>query len=103
MYRIAVIGDKSSTLSFKAVGIETKPVENQEEARQILRHMADCGQYAVIFLCEQFAEALAPELKHYGEQVSPAIILIPGDQGVLGIGRANISAAVEKAVGSNIL
>lgn len=103
MYKMAVIGDKSSVLSFKAVGIAAHPVEDGDQARQVLRELADSGEYAVIFLAEQYARTLSPELKHYGERVSPAIILIPGDQGVLGIGRRNISIAVEKAVGSNIL
>ena len=37
------------------------------------------------------------------DQVTPAIILIPGKEGPLGIGMKNITSAVERAVGADIL
>ncbi len=35
--------------------------------------------------------------------MTPAIILIPGNKGSMGIGLADINKSVEKAVGANIL
>ena len=44
---------------------------------------------------------------HYGlsykDELRPAIILIPGRSGSLGIGKANIQRAIERAVGADIL
>ena len=37
------------------------------------------------------------------EDLRPAIILIPGREGSLGIGRDNIQRAIERAVGADIL
>ena len=37
------------------------------------------------------------------DELRPAIILIPGREGSLGIGRDNIQSAIERAVGADIL
>ena len=42
-------------------------------------------------------------LNRYKDELTPAIILIPGKEGSLGIGAANIKKAVERAVGADIL
>lgn len=102
MYKIAVIGDHASILAFKAIGITTAPVETAAAARKALLSYAK-EDYAVIYLCEQFAIDLEADLQAFATQVSPAIILIPSHEGSLGIGLENINQAVEKAVGSNIL
>lgn len=43
------------------------------------------------------------ELARYRDKTTPALIPIPGVTGDTGIGMANISKAVEKAVGADIL
>ena len=42
-------------------------------------------------------------IDRYNDKVSPAIILIPSNQGSLNIGMNRINTNVEKAVGANIL
>ena len=102
MYRIAVLGDRNSVLGFQALGLETYPAEHAEEARQILHRLAreNC---AVVYLTEQLAAQLQPEIARYQDALTPAIILIPGKEGSLGIGMANVKTAVERAVGADIL
>jgi len=102
MHKIAVVGDADSILCFKAVGIESVAVADAAEAKAQLHRMAE-DDYAVIYLTEQFAEPLNHELSVYAEQPTPAIILIPGEGGSLGIGLANVKDAVERAVGADIL
>lgn len=102
MYKIAVVGDRESVLSFKALGIETVPVHNAAEAKEQLHRMADEG-YAVIYLTEQLAAELKHELAVYAERVTPAIILMPGQGASLGIGLNAVKEAVERAVGADIL
>ena len=52
-------------------------------------------------------EVLAQELQHeidrYKDSPRPAIILIPGREGSTGLGLTALKAAVERAVGPNIL
>ena len=43
------------------------------------------------------------EVARYKDALTPAIILIPGKEGSLGIGMANVKTAVERAVGADIL
>jgi len=102
MYKIAVIGDRESVLGFKALGLETIFAENTAEARQALHKLAeeDC---AVIYITEQLAANMTEEINQYVEKIMPAIILIPGKAGSLGIGIESVHKAVERAVGADIL
>ena len=102
MYKIAVVGDKDSVLGFKALGLDVYPVESVEEARRCLHSLAreNC---AIIYLTEQLASQLKQEIARYQEALTPAIILIPGKEGSLGIGMAGVKTAVERAVGADIL
>lgn len=101
-YKIAVVGDRDSVLGFKALGLDVYPAENEEEARELLHKLAheDC---AVIYLTEQLAQHLEPEIARYKDEMKPAIIMIPGKEGSLGIGMANVKKSVERAVGADIL
>ena len=102
MYKIAVIGDKDSVLGFKALGLEVHPAESVETARKALHTLAK-ENCAIIYLTEQLAAQMQPEIARYKDALTPAIILIPGKEGSLGIGMANVKTAVERAVGADIL
>ena len=102
MYRIAVIGDMDSVMGFKALGLEVCPVSTPEEGREALHRMAK-ENYAIIYMTEQLAVQLQHEIDRYKDALTPAIILIPGKEGALGIGMANVKTAVERAVGADIL
>ena len=57
----------------------------------------------MVYLTEQYAAEMEAELERYKDELTPAIILIPGKSGSLGIGMDNIKSAVERAVGADIL
>lgn len=101
-YRIAVLGDKDSVLGFKALGLTTFAVDTVEEARATLHHIAK-EDYAVVYLTEAFAAQMEADIARYKDALTPAIILIPGKEGSMGIGMTNIKKAVERAVGADIL
>lgn len=101
-YKIAVLGDKDSVLGFKALGLDVFPAETVDEAKTILHTLAK-GHYAVVYLTEQYAAHMTAEVDRYKDDLTPAIILIPGKDGSLGIGMANVKRAVERAVGADIL
>lgn len=102
MYKIAVLGDRDSVLGFKALGLDVFPVENREEGRQLLHRLAR-EEYAILYMTEQLAAGLEADIARYKDEVTPAVILIPGKGGSLGIGRANVTKSVERAVGADIL
>lgn len=104
MLKIAVIGGAETVIGFKALGLEACPVANAEEARQALRRMTrDSEDYAIIYLEENLAAELQRDIDRYKDSPKPAIILIPGREGSLGLGQSALKAAVERAVGSDIL
>ncbi|MBQ8851645.1 MAG: V-type ATP synthase subunit F [Oscillibacter sp.] len=102
MYKIAVVGDQDSVLGFKALGLDTHPVESVDEAKRVVHTLAK-ENCAIIYLTEQLAAQMKDVLARYKDSLTPAIILIPGKEGSLGIGMANVKTAVERAVGADIL
>ena len=101
-YRIAAIGDWESVMGFRALGLDAYPAATPEEAREIIHKLAkeDC---AVIYLTEQLAAKMEDVIARYKDALRPAIILIPGKEGSLGIGKRSIQSAIERAVGADIL
>jgi len=102
MYKIAVLGDRESVMGFKALGFEAYPAESSHEARSILNRISK-EPYAVIYITEQLACDIEDEILKYKDSLTPAIILIPGKDGTLGIGMRAVHSAVERAVGADIL
>ena len=102
MYKIAVLGDKDSVLGFKALGLEAVTVDTVDEAKAALHRMAK-EDYAVIYITEAFAAGMSADIQHYKDELRPAVILIPGREGSLGIGKTNLQKAIERAVGADIL
>lgn len=102
MYKIAVLGDRDSIYGFAALGLETYPVADQEEASKTLRKLAE-GQYAVIYITEALQAKLELEIDRYVNNELPAIIPIPGVSGNTCMGIRNVKKSVERAVGSDII
>lgn len=91
-------------MGFKALGLETCPAANAAEAAQALRTLTrDSGEYAIIYIEETLAAQLGAEIDKFKDSPTPAIILIPGREGSTGLGQSALKAAVERAVGTNIL
>ena len=101
MYKIAVLGDRDSVLGFKALGLEVVFAEEADTARHTLHRLAR-ENYAVIYITEQLAQRIPNDIARYKDAVTPAVILIPGKAGSLGLGQAALQSAVERAVGADI-
>ncbi|MBQ3391139.1 MAG: V-type ATP synthase subunit F [Clostridia bacterium] len=102
MYKIGVIGDRESVQGFAALGLTTFAVSNPEEANAVLKS-PEALEYAVLYITEQLAAQCEQAIELHRQNRTPAVILIPGKDGSLGIGLSNVGKRVEKAVGSNIL
>lgn len=102
MYKVAVVGDRDSVLAFRAVGIHVFTCYEAHEARHIVDSIAK-DNYGIIFITEQIAQKIPETIERYQNKMVPAIILIPSNQGSLGIGLDHVDKNVEKAVGANIL
>lgn len=98
---IAVLGDKDSILCFRAIGVSVYPVVNSEEAKPILRRL--CREnYAVIFVTEPIAREILPLIDDLAKGALSSIVLIPNNQGSLGLGMENIKRTVVRAIGADI-
>ena len=102
MYKIAVMGDSESVLGFKALGLDVYPIEDVETAKTTLRTLAK-ENCAILYITEQLGSQMQDELDLYKDARTPSIILIPGKEGSLGIGQDNITKAVTRAIGADIL
>lgn len=102
MYKTAVLGDRASVLGFMSVGFTVAEASGAEEASHALKRLVN-EDHAVIFVTEDVAQMIGDEIEKYRSKPLPAIILIPGKSGSLGIGMANIKSSVERAVGADIL
>lgn len=102
MYKMAVLGDRESICGFACLGVETAVAYDDAQAKAQLSRLVS-ENYAVIYITEYFAEKLKDEISLLENEVTPAVILIPGVKGNTGKGMENIGKAVERAVGSLIL
>ena len=91
-------------MGFKALGLDVFPAAGPEEAKDIFRRLTreSEGEYAIIYVEENLAQHLEHEIARYKDSVTPAVILIPGKTGSLGLGASALQSAVERAVGADI-
>lgn len=101
MFKIAVLGERDTVMGFKALGLDTFPVSEVDEAKTIFKKLTHTSEsYAIIYVEERLALELQQEIDKRKDLPIPAIILIPGRNGSLGIGQKALASAVERAVGS---
>lgn len=105
MLKIAVLGGPDTVMGFKALGLDVFPAAGAEEAKKAFHKLTreSNDEYAIIYVEENLALTLEHEIAKFKDVPSPAIILIPGREGPLGLGQSALKAAVEKAVGTDIL
>jgi V/A-type H+/Na+-transporting ATPase subunit F len=102
MYKVAVVGDKDSILGFKALGVATYPVTGSDEALRALHEIVR-EKVAVVCITEPVAETIQREIQELNKKLLPAVVLIPNNQGTLGLGMQQIKKNAEKAIGADIL
>lgn len=103
MYKVAVMGDRDSIYGFAALGFDIFEVKTgSNESGKILRRLAE-SEYAVVYITESLCAELENEIQKYNDNLSPAIIPIPGVKGNTGFGQSKLSSFVEKAVGADII
>lgn len=103
MYKIGMIGERDSVIGFMALGFAVHEAEDVDTARSVLHTLAKDSEYAIIYIVENYAVALAEDIAKYKDLPTPAIICIPGKNGTTGYGLSQVKKAVERAVGADIL
>ena len=104
MLKIAVIGSAQTVMGFTALGLDACPAATAEDARAALKRLtAEGSEVTIIYIEENLSVQLKAEIDKFKDSPVPAIILIPGKDGSSGLGLSALNAAVERAVGTNIL
>ncbi len=102
MYKVGVVGDKDSILGFLALGIDIYPAYGSDEIKKTIHKLVE-EEYAIIYITEQ-ASLLAKEtIARYKDLQLPAIIVIPGIGGSMGLGMNEIRESTKRAIGTDIL
>ena len=102
MVKIAVLGDTESIKGFAAVGLDIYPCDREENAEEIFSKIVS-ADYGVIFVTERLVPILKRQINKTDKQLTPSVVPIIGVSGNNGAGTAALKAAVEKAVGSDII
>ncbi len=106
MFKIAVLGSRDTVMGFKALGLDIYPVAEGTDITDLRRTFKKLTQaesnYAIIYVEEEVSVQISAEIEKFKDNPTPAVILIPGRSGSMGLGQSALSAAVERAVGSAI-
>ena len=98
---IAAIGEMSSVIVFHTAGIKAVGVESAEEARRAVMELVR-SDTKIIYLTENYFEALSDLIEKYRASAYPIIIPIPDRAGSMGLGEKKVISNMEKAIGTNI-
>ncbi|OGF27311.1 V-type ATP synthase subunit F [Candidatus Falkowbacteria bacterium RIFOXYB2_FULL_34_18] len=101
-YKIAIIGNHNAILGFSSLGIDVFGLNDNNAKEQAVK-ILDSGNYAIVFITEDWAEKLEKVLDEYYSRALPAIVSVPSPKGSSGVALKNLKKIVEQAVGSDIL
>ena len=102
MSKVGVIGDKDSVMGFLALGIDIFPAYEADEIRKTIHTLVE-KDYAIIYITEAASLLAKESISRYKDQELPAIIVIPGMGGSMGIGMNEIRESAKRAIGADIL
>jgi len=99
--KVAMIGEASSVVGFRALGVDAFEVAKPEDAPGVWESL-DPERYAVIFVTDDLAEVLAPYIEPLAGMTLPVVTMIPPVSGGTGASLEQLRALVEKAVGIDL-
>ena len=102
MYEVGVIGDKDSVMGFLALGIDIFPVYEADEIKKTLHKLAE-EEYAIIYITEQASLMAQDAIQKYKDNTLPAIIVVPGITGSMGLGLNAVRESAKRATGMDLL
>ena len=102
MSKVGVIGDKDSVMGFLALGIDTFTAYEPEEIKKTIHRLIE-EDYAIIYITEQASLLAKDYIARFKDDPLPAIIVIPGIGGSLGLGMNEIRESSKRAIGVDIL
>ena len=102
MSKVGIIGDKDTVMGFLALGIDIFPAYSAEEIKKTIHKLAE-KEYAIIYITEEASLKAKERLEKYKDMEFPAIIVIPGIGGSMGLGMNEVRESAKRAIGADIL
>ncbi len=102
MSKVGIIGDKDSVMGFLALGIDIFPAYTPEEIKKTIHNLAE-KEYAIIYITEEASLKTGESIARYKDFELPAIIVIPGIGGSMGLGMNEVRESAKRAIGADIL
>ena len=102
MYKVGIIGDKDSVMGLLALGIDIFPAYEADEIKKIIKDLAE-KEYAIIYITEKASLLVQEYIARYKDNKMPAIIVIPGIGGSMGLGMNEVRESAKRAIGADIL
>ncbi|EQF59540.1 ATP synthase (F/14-kDa) subunit [Clostridioides difficile CD200] len=102
MYKVGVVGDKDSIMGFLALGIDIFPAYDSDEIKKSIHKLVE-DEYAIIYITEQASLLAKESIAKYKDSQLPAIIVIPGIGGSMGLGMNEVRESSKRAIGADIL
>jgi V/A-type H+-transporting ATPase subunit F len=79
------------------------PAASAAEAWERLQALVASREYAIVFITEGLAEPILEDIARLPRTAVPAVVVVPDQSGSRGTGFRKIQAAVEKALGLDLL
>src|SRR6056297_3721820 len=98
--RIAVIGTTDQVLPFRAIGADTRVVDNPEDARAALAEMVT--GYVIIIISDDYWKKCEDIVAKYSGKSLPSIIAMPGKEGTTDSFSGMLNSLVRRAIGIDI-
>lgn len=102
MSKVGIIGDKDTVMGFLALGIDIFPAYSAEEIKKTIHKLAE-KEYAIIYITEEASLKAKESRAKYKDMELPAIIVIPGIGGSMGLGMNEVRESAKRAIGADIL
>jgi vacuolar-type H+-ATPase subunit F/Vma7 len=99
---VVYIGPPGGGLGFQLAGIDVMNCSDEKELLNIIREEKG-GKYEIMFVDENLAENILPEIEKLNEDVLPAIVLIASSSSPKKIAARKMDQLLLKAVGSDII
>lgn len=98
MSDIVIVGDYSTVVFFKALGMDIIAVDRVKEGIKNISKYLRTKSYKIILVIEDYYKEIKEEL----EDTESIVVAIPSPKGVKGVGIQELKKIVEKAIGINI-
>ncbi len=100
--KVAMIGGRTSTLGFKAVGVDTYIAPLPEDGPRIWKEL-DLSRYAVVMITEPVYEELLREFPQFPPHEGlPVVLVIPAVTGSREIASSALREKVRRAMGADL-